>query len=256
MRNNRSPTVPEIERATAFSILHMSFYITVIDTLNKYSIYYIKIKRKINMSRSYNQNCALAHALDLLGDRWTLLIIRELLVGEKRFGKLLSNLEGMGTNLLAQRLRTLSEQGLINKYEQGYVLAAAGRRLEPMVNELIRFGLSLGIEDSNSRLTRPEWDVVALRALYDNSKDELPNARYLLEINGHPFCIEKLDADIQITQAACDNPRVTVCIDKTSARQISQGYLSVSDAIQSKVLTIVGSKPVATKLLRCFGMLD
>ena len=80
--------------------------------------------------RSYQQNCALAYALDLLGERWTLLIVRELLIGPRRYGELLDNLTGIGTNLLADRLRELQAQGLIEKHGQRYELSEPGRLIE------------------------------------------------------------------------------------------------------------------------------
>ena len=65
--------------------------------------------------RNYHQFCAIAHALDIVGERWTLLVVRELLMGPKRFTDLLSNLPGIGTNLLAARLKELEEQGIIER---------------------------------------------------------------------------------------------------------------------------------------------
>ena len=65
--------------------------------------------------RTYNQYCGLASALDVLGERWTLLIIRELLMGPRRYTDLLADLPGVGTNLLAERLKTLVERGLVEQ---------------------------------------------------------------------------------------------------------------------------------------------
>ncbi len=93
--------------------------------------------------RSYDQNCALAIALDRVGERWTLLIVRELLIKPRRYGELLANLSGMGTNLLANRLQQLQEDGLIEKLapEGGhatYRLTADGWLLEEVVAAMIR----------------------------------------------------------------------------------------------------------------------
>ena len=66
-------------------------------------------------NRSYNQYCPLAYALDLVGDRWTLLIIRELLAGPRRFKNLLDGLSGISTNLLSERLRSLEQQGILHR---------------------------------------------------------------------------------------------------------------------------------------------
>src|SRR5919108_6323958 len=65
--------------------------------------------------RSYNQYCAVARGLDVIGERWTLLLVRELLLGPKRYGDLLAAATGIGTNLLAERLREMEAGGLVEK---------------------------------------------------------------------------------------------------------------------------------------------
>lgn len=94
------------------------------------------------MSRTYNQDCVLAYALDLLGERWTLLIIRELFLGPRRFGDLHAALSGLGTNLLSKRLKELEEAGLIvtpaeNEPRGQYRLTETGEELRPAVHTLM-----------------------------------------------------------------------------------------------------------------------
>ena len=93
------------------------------------------------MSRTYNQDCILAYALDLLGERWTLLILRELFLGPRRFGDIHAALPGLGTNLLSKRLKELEEASLIDSPEGDsrglYRLSATGERLRPAVRSLM-----------------------------------------------------------------------------------------------------------------------
>jgi DNA-binding HxlR family transcriptional regulator len=94
------------------------------------------------MSRTYNQDCVLAYALDLLGERWTMLIVRELFLGPRRFGDLHAALPGIGTNLLSKRLKEMDEAGLIvatsGAEARGlYRLAEAGEDLRPAVREIM-----------------------------------------------------------------------------------------------------------------------
>ncbi len=92
------------------------------------------------MSRTYNQDCVLAYAFDLLGERWTFLIIRELFLGPRRFGDLHAALPGIGTNLLSKRLKELEEAGLIASTADGrsqYRLTDAGEALRPTARELM-----------------------------------------------------------------------------------------------------------------------
>ena len=90
--------------------------------------------------RTYGQRCGLALSLDLLGERWTLLVIRELTRGPKRFKDLMDALDGIGTNLLSSRLKTLEEAGIAQKVElpspastTAYSLTERGRTLQPIL---------------------------------------------------------------------------------------------------------------------------
>jgi DNA-binding HxlR family transcriptional regulator len=100
-------------------------------------------------SRSYKQFCAVARALDVVGERWTLLLIRELLLGPRRFTDLLEALPGLGTSLLAERLKHLEAAGLIHRERlpppaaTAYQLTEAGRGLGPVVGALAAFGAQL-----------------------------------------------------------------------------------------------------------------
>lgn len=120
--------------------------------------------------RRYKQNCALAQAADLIGERWTLLIIRGLLLGPKRYGELLSELQGMGTNLLATRLKEMQADGLIAKQLDGrspYALTDIGRDLEPVVMGLIRWSLqSFPPRSEPEYLHKPDWDLLALKSMF------------------------------------------------------------------------------------------
>ena len=125
--------------------------------------------------RSYKQNCALARAVDVVGERWTLLLIRDLLVGTRRFGDLARSLKGIGTNLLADRLKELEATGLIERRRidgsaQGYALTASGRALEPAILSLVRWGLVHGPQNQPEDHHQDDWDLVALKALFQSKR--------------------------------------------------------------------------------------
>jgi DNA-binding HxlR family transcriptional regulator len=104
------------------------------------------------MSKRYDQYCPIAHALGAVGERWTLLVVRDLMAGPKRYTDLAASLPGIGTNILAARLRELEESGLVEKRKLPppaastvYELTAYGRDLRPVLHELARWGArSLG----------------------------------------------------------------------------------------------------------------
>lgn len=118
--------------------------------------------------RNYNQNCALARASDLLGERWTLLIVRDLLIAPRRFSELEKRLQGMGTNLLAKRLKDMQFAGLISGGEsRTYHLTEMGSALEPMVLQLVRWSLHW-VQSTPTAAGHhfPDWDLLALKSLF------------------------------------------------------------------------------------------
>ena len=93
--------------------------------------------------RSYEQRCPVTRALDVVGDRWTLVIVRDLLDGPRRFGRLRSDLAGISPTLLSERLARLVDGGLVVAGDDGYELTERGRALTPVVDELGRWGVEL-----------------------------------------------------------------------------------------------------------------
>lgn len=117
--------------------------------------------------RSYQQNCALAQACDVIGERWTLLLIRDLIVGPRRFRELMKSLKGMGTNLLTARLKELQNEGLIeHNQSNAYILTERGIALEPVLFALIRWTMANRPQPYQGSHHMDEWDLVALKALF------------------------------------------------------------------------------------------
>ncbi|HSK58386.1 MAG TPA: helix-turn-helix domain-containing protein [Actinomycetospora sp.] len=124
------------------------------------------------MAATYGQFCAVATALDVVGDRWTLLVVRELLAGPRRYGELTRDLPGIATNLLAARLRDLEAAGLVATVRgagdgrtRTYRLSDAGQELRPVVEALARFGLARLPDDTAGLAFRPQWLTLALEIL-------------------------------------------------------------------------------------------
>ncbi len=123
--------------------------------------------------RSYRQNCALAQAVDIVGERWTLLLVRDLLVGPRRFRDLQHSLKGIGSNLLSDRLKELESAGVIERRGNGvhrYALTASGKALEPAVLALVRWGLAHGPRNQPGYYHQDDWDLVALKALFQSKR--------------------------------------------------------------------------------------
>lgn len=127
------------------------------------------------MSRSYGQYCGLARALDVVGDRWNLLIVRQLLVAPARYRELLDGLPGVATNLLVDRLRDLETAGLIERRlaDEGnaivYALTPWGAELREPIEGLIRWSTPMMVRGPEGDRFCAEWLVVALPALLTGS---------------------------------------------------------------------------------------
>jgi DNA-binding HxlR family transcriptional regulator len=125
------------------------------------------------VAKHYNQYCAIAHALDLVGERWTLLIVRELLTGPKRYTDLSGSLPGIGTNVLAARLKDLEGWGMVTKRRlppptpaQVYELTPYGASLKPVMRELALWGIrSLGAPEEDDEFA-PGWLESALDTVF------------------------------------------------------------------------------------------
>ena len=123
--------------------------------------------------RNYKQFCGLARALDRLGERWTLLIVRNLLLGPKRYSDLLEGLPGITTNLLAQRLRDMEREGLVVRRAAPppvrahvYELGDNGRALEPAIMELARWGGRFMTSPSEDDTLNIGWGLLSLKRRY------------------------------------------------------------------------------------------
>jgi DNA-binding HxlR family transcriptional regulator len=144
------------------------------------------------VSRSYDQNCPIAKGLDVLGERWTLLILRELIGGARRYGDLRAELPGIATNLLADRLRELEEAGLVDREELPppiartvYTLSALGwRKVPPVIQAIATFGLDL-LELDESALTPLNGFLAGVLLAFDPAV--ALDASYRLDIDGRRF---------------------------------------------------------------------
>ena len=130
-------------------------------------------------ARSYGQFCGLARALDVVGDRWSLLIVRELLLGPMRYGELVASLGGIATNLLADRLRSLESSAVIERrlgQTSGvvYALTPWGSELREAIEALIRWSSPLMASRQAGDTMQPGWLAVALPALLRGKTAKLP----------------------------------------------------------------------------------
>ena len=138
--------------------------------------------------KTYNQNCGLASALDVVGERWTLLVIRSLLTGPSRFNEIQSRLPGMGTNLLAARLKSLQLRGLVEKKEgrqSSYALTDKGETLRPVIARLANWGRVF--TPGQGAQSNSQWDMFNIEAAFIPEKAAGVDAVIEFRIAGDVF---------------------------------------------------------------------
>ncbi len=166
--------------------------------------------------RSYAQLCGIATALDVIGDRWTLLVVRDLLLGPLRFSDLAEGLPGIGTNTLTTRLKALEVTGVVHRQllplpERGtvYELTTYGRELEPILLALGRWGTrSMGTLPPDVT-TRSRWLVAAMLAFHDDTQQVPLLTTWELRLTDGAFTVRAKDTKLTVSagRARAGRPR-------------------------------------------------
>lgn len=164
--------------------------------------------------RSYGQLCAVAKALDAVGDRWTLLVVRELLIrGAARYTDLRRGLPGIATNLLAERLRELEQSGIVRRYDAPPPVATAlfeltyrGRELEPVLDALGRWGGPLLAEPDPDAAFRTHWLALPARLRLSDHQPDRPPITIELRTGDEPLTLTTHEGRIEARPGAAQNP--------------------------------------------------
>ncbi|MCX5044905.1 helix-turn-helix transcriptional regulator [Aldersonia sp. NBC_00410] len=212
--------------------------------------------------RSYQQYCGLAAALDLLGERWTVLIVRDLLVGPKRFTDLLERLPGIGTGLLSQRLRELDSAGVIEKAtlpppaaSTVYQLTPDGEGLRPALLSLIRWGSKrLGPPTEGQRIDA-ESLALGLAARYEPDASVDADGVYGLVLDNEHFQVRIADRHIEILAKPAEGPRAVFTTDSTTLIALNNEEVALADALADKAIVVSGAPDAIHNLAVAFGLL-
>jgi DNA-binding HxlR family transcriptional regulator len=194
------------------------------------------------MNRSYGDQCGVARSLDVIGERWALLIVRELLLGPKRFNDLLAGLAGASPNVISQRLRELTASGVIRQRDLGpparvrvYELTDWGRELEPVVLHLGQWGTRAPLpEDAGWGL---DSLLLALKATADPA---VVNGRYELRVGSDVITVDGTSGSVQARRGPADRPEATVTTDADALHDVTLGLRSVPAAVEAGDLRFDG----------------
>lgn len=204
--------------------------------------------------RSYDQYCGLALALDRVGDRWTLLIVRELLTGAKRFRDLQDGLPGIATNLLSSRLRMMEEQQLIERHDLPspasstvYGLTNLGNELAASVHALVRWGGQFMDNRGRKQAFRPHWLAVALQALGLRLDQSAELLAVWIDLPEGSLAINVSSAGVTVANSEQSKPDVRLRGVAASIVGLAAGELDWSTAIRNG-LEVVGPKAAVEAL--------
>jgi DNA-binding HxlR family transcriptional regulator/putative sterol carrier protein len=203
----------------------------------------------------YHQYCGLARALDVVGDRWTLLIVRELVPGPRRFTDLIDGLPGISRKLLTERLRELESDGIIARKElpppaarQVYELTDEGRDLATAMVPLIGWGARRLGDRSSGESFRGRWAGIGLAALADREAAKGVSETYQYLVGGSAFHITVDDGSIQLRDGRAEDPAVTLTTDADTWADIMAGMTTESSAVSTGALTVAGDRQAAKRL--------
>jgi DNA-binding HxlR family transcriptional regulator len=212
------------------------------------------------MAKRFDQYCPMAHALSLVGERWALLVVRELLKGPKRYTDLAEGLPGIGTNVLATRLRELEQGGVVQRRRLPppaastvYELTQYGAALDETMHALARWGArTLGPPGPGDELD-PEWGVNALPALFNPEAARGLTETYVIRVDADDFTARIEDGRLHAEPGAAALPDLEVATDIGTFYVIAAGDLDPRDAAEQGRLRFEGDPET---LARCFRVLS
>ncbi|HEV2782820.1 MAG TPA: helix-turn-helix domain-containing protein [Actinophytocola sp.] len=194
--------------------------------------------------RTYAQYCPIVRAAEILGDRWTLLIVREMLNGVRRFNDIARGLPGLSRALLSRRLRQLQNAGLVVRSADGYELTRAGRDLRGLVLGLAAWGARYAFGDPRPDELDPETLMWWLHGRIDTS-DVTGRAVIQIEVSDHRrtfwLVVEPGDASVCYVDPGFDIDAV-LASDLATLYRMWEGEIELRDAIRDGAITLTGAR--------------
>ena len=201
--------------------------------------------------RSYGQYCGLARSLGVVGDRWNLLIVRQLLIAPARYRDLVNGLPGIATNLLADRLRDLEALGVIERRLAGegsvveYTLTPWGAELRQPIESLIRWSTPLMVRGPEGDSFRPEWLTLAIPALLGTRVKVRSSAAVGLDIGDQPLLrLRATRGGFEVDLHDGGDLDAIVHADPTYVLGLAAGAITLDDARTLALIEIDGDESI------------
>jgi DNA-binding HxlR family transcriptional regulator len=190
----------------------------------------------MSKKRSYADACGIARALDTIGERWSLMVVRELLLGPKRFTDLRTSLPTIGPDVLTQRLRDLEAAGLAHKHRLPppaastvYELTDAGRALEPTLQALGRWGAVHAPPPQEGMCMSLDAHLLSLRTLFESALAGDFEARIALRLDGHDFHAVVADGALTVERGPITAPDATITGTAGQLLDVTHGRAGLAD---------------------------
>jgi len=210
--------------------------------------------------RTYDDGCAAAHALDLVGERWALLVVRELLLGPKRFADLRAGLPNASPDVLSRRLRGLEGAGIVRRRKlpppaasRVYELTEWGLELEPAIISLGRWGARSPSKPHDAELGVDSL-ILSFRTMYDPRAAEGLGASYELRLGEDRFRAVVSDGHFEIARGNADRPDATIETDPATLAALVYDGRQLAEALRSGDIEIEGDESAVTRFFGLFAL--
>ena len=211
-------------------------------------------------SRTYDDGCAAAHALDLVGERWALLTVRELMLGPKRFTDLRAGLPGVSPNVLAQRLRELEGTGVVKRRKlpppaasKVYELTEWGKELEPVLVQLGRWGARSPSKPHDATLGVDSL-ILSFRTMFDPRRADGLSATYELGFGEDIFRAVVKESRLEVVRGNAGQPDIIIETDSNTLAGLVYGGDSLAEALRSGDIKIEGDESMVERFLTLFPL--
>jgi DNA-binding HxlR family transcriptional regulator len=210
--------------------------------------------------RTYGEACAAAHALDLVGERWALLVVRELLLGPKRFTDLRAGLPGVSPNVLAQRLGGLESAGIVRRRKlpppaasRVYELTEWGMELESVIVWLGRWGVRSPLRPCDAGMSVDAL-VLSFRTMFDPRAAEGLKASYELRLGEDVFVAVVDGGRFEIARGSAEKPDVTIETDAATLAALVYEGRELAEALRAGEVKIEGDEAAVERFVRLFPL--
>jgi len=212
-------------------------------------------------ARTYGDRCGVARALDAVGERWALLVVRELLLGPKRFTDLRAGLPHVGPDVLAQRLRELERDGLLERRtlappaaSRVYELTPRGRELEPVVLALGRWGSVAPFPPAPDATIGPDALAIALKTLFDPVAAAGLDLRAELRLGDHAFRVRVAGGALELVRGEDPGAELAIAGEPAALAAVLWHGRPLAEARQAGELRTTGRAADLRRLLQAFPL--